>query len=155
MLRGHKTRSWVTIPYESGQNWASWLCARCCCCSTGHWTWDWPPKKDETLVRLSSETYVCIPHRQVIDSTYSASPPVINDSSLAVIVSGDNDRHLFFQGSQGMIRRMIYRTNYNQWIADPDSIAISDAKLLTPLAVSRHHNNSEEVSHRFKGMEAF
>ena len=110
--------------------------ARCRCCSTGHWTWDRPPEEDQALVRLSSYTYVCIPHCQVIHCTQYSSPSVLNDSSLAVIVSANNDRHLFFQGPQGNIRRMIYRTNNDQWIADPGSIAISDAKLLTPLAVS-------------------
>ena len=123
--------------------------AHCCCCSTGHWTWDWPAEKEELLGQLSSYTYVCIPHRQVIDETHHASPSILNDSSLAVIVSANNDRHLFFQGPQGIIRRMIYRTNNNQWIADPDFIPISDAKHLTPLAFS-HYYTMEEVTLSFQ-----
>ena len=121
--------------------------AGCCCCrSTSHWAWDWPPEKEKALVELPSYTYVCIPHRQVIDCTYYASPSVLNDSSLAVILSANNDRHLFFQGPQGVIRRMIYRTNNNQWIADPGPIAISDAKHLTPLAVSLYEDTEVTLS---------
>ena len=41
---------------------------------------------------------------------------------------------------------MIYSANKNQWIADSGSIAISDAKLLTPLAVRHHDINPGEVA---------
>ena len=124
--------------------------ACCCCCSASHWTWDGPPEKEKTLQQLSSYTYVCIPHRQVIDCTYYASPPILKDTSLAAIVSTDGDRHLFFQGPQGNIRRMVYRTDYNGWIADSGSIAISDAKNLTPLAVTLYHNDTEQVMLSFQ-----
>ena len=120
--------------------------AHCCCCSASHWTWDRPPTKEQRHRQLPSYTNVCISHRQVIDCTYYASPSVLNDSSLAAMISANNSRHLFFQGPQGVIRRMIYRTNNNQWITDPGSIAISDAKYLTPLAVSRYYKNTEEVA---------
>ena len=121
--------------------------AHCCCCITGHWTWDWPPEKKEFLGQLSSYTYVCIPHRQIIDETYYASSSILNDSSLAAIISTNKDRHLFFQGPQSVIRRMIYSANLSQWIVDPDPIPISNAKNLTPLAVSRYlEDGVEEVT---------
>ena len=126
----------------------------CRCRSTSHWTWDWPPEREKIPVQLSSYAYVCIPHYHFVDCTYYASLSVLNDSALAVILSANNDRHLFFQGPQGVIRRMIYRTNNNQWIADPGSIAISDAKNLTPLAVSRYEDpdfgDTEEVMLSFQ-----
>ena len=116
----------------------------CCCCCTSHWAWDWPPEKEETLVQRSSYTHVRISHSEVIEYTYHASSSILNDSSLASIISSKNDRHLFFQGPQGVIRRMIYSANLSQWIADTDPIPISNAKDLTPLAVSRYYKDTED-----------
>ena len=45
---------------------------------------------------------------------------------------------------------MIYSANRNQWIADPGSIAISDAKNLTPLAVRHYPGDLEEVTLSFQ-----
>ena len=120
--------------------------ARCYCYSTRHWAWDWPPEREKNRVQLSRYAYVCILHHHFVDCTYYASPSVLNDSSLAVILSANNDRHLFFQGPQGVIRRMIYRTSNNQWIADPGPIAISDVKHLTPLAVSLYEDTEVTLS---------
>ena len=120
--------------------------ARCCCCSTNHWIWNWPPEKEKTLWRaeqLSSYTYVCTSHYGVFGCTYYASPSILNDSSLASIILINNYRHLFFQGPQSVIRRMIYSENKNQWFTDPGSIAISDAKHLNPLAVSHYYGSQD------------
>ena len=80
----------------------------------------------------------------------SLTPQIIDDSSLAATLATNGDRHLFFQAPQGAIRRMIYTANEAQWIADPNPIAISDAKMLTPMAVStltavKIVNSSEEL----------
>ena len=48
----------------------------------------------------------------------------------------DNERHLFFQNPGGVIHRMIYTAEKNQWTADSTAINISDAKLLTPMAAN-------------------
>ena len=64
----------------------------------------------------------------------SLTQQIIDDTSLAATVATNGDRHLFFQAPQGTIRRMICTAN--QWIADPDPIAIPDAKMLTPMAVN-------------------
>ena len=48
----------------------------------------------------------------------------------------DNHRHLFFQNPGGIIHRMIYTAEDDQWTADWIAINISDAKLLTPMAAN-------------------
>lgn len=94
---------------------------------------------------------------EVIDSTDKVSPvnssltqQIIDDSSLAATLTTNGDRHLFFQAPHGAIRRMIFTANEDQWIADPNPIAISDAKMLTPIAVStltlpKAVNSSEQL----------
>ena len=66
----------------------------------------------------------------------SLTQQIIDDSSLAATLATNGDRSLFFQAPQGAIRRMIYIANEDQWIADLNPIAISDAKMLTPMAVN-------------------
>ncbi|KAM0799054.1 hypothetical protein BDR22DRAFT_890875 [Usnea florida] len=69
----------------------------------------------------------------------SLTQQIIHDSSLAGTVATNGDRHLFFQAPQGAIRRLIYTAN--QWIPDPNPVTISDAKMLTPMAVNNPTRN--------------
>ena len=71
---------------------------------------------------------------------------IIDDSSLAATLATNGDRHLFFQAPGGAIRRMIYTATENQWIADPDPIAVPDAKMLTPMAISAPTENQVTFS---------
>ena len=71
----------------------------------------------------------------------SLTQQIINDSSLAATLATNGDRHLFFQAPQGTIRRLIYTATDNEWIPDPDPVAISDAKMLTPMAVNTPAGN--------------
>ena len=120
--------------------------------SISHWTQDRPPEKGQ--VCSSHEIIACAdkgsPAISLKPATSSLAQQIIDDSSLAATLATNSDRHLFFQAPRGSIRRMIYTANEAQWIADPNPIAVSDAKMLTPMAVStltalKAVNSSEQL----------
>ena len=65
----------------------------------------------------------------------SVMPTILNDTSLAAAVLTNGDRHLFFQGADGSLRRITHTEATNQWILDKTPVVISDARDLTPMTV--------------------
>ena len=65
----------------------------------------------------------------------SVTPTILNDTSLAAALLTNGDRHLFFQGAEGSLRRVIHTAATSQWILDDTPIVTSDARHLTPMAV--------------------
>ena len=65
----------------------------------------------------------------------SVMPSILNDTSLAAAILTNGDRHLFFQGAEGSLRRVVHTAATSQWILDKTPVVISDARHLTPMAV--------------------
>lgn len=64
-------------------------------------------------------------------------PALLNDTSIAAIVTENGDRHIFFQDCVGAIRHALRRASSNTWAtADlPIPLKSKVAKMHTPLAV--------------------
>ena len=80
--------------------------------------------------------------------TYYTSPPtpqkplnssvtqtILNDTSLAAAGLTNGDRHLFFQGAEGSLRRIVHTAATSQWILDKTPILVSGVRDLTPMTV--------------------
>ena len=65
----------------------------------------------------------------------SVMQTILNDTSLAAAFLPNGDRHLFFQGADGSLRRIVHTVATSQWILDKTPVVISDAKYLTPMTV--------------------
>ena len=61
---------------------------------------------------------------------------ILNDTSLAAAALTNGDRHLFFQGAEGSLRRIVHTAATSQWILDKTPVVISDARHLTPMTVA-------------------
>lgn len=81
----------------------------------------------------------------------SKAPRILNDTSLAVALHTNGDRHLFFQDHLGVVRRVVHSASTNQWVTISHNNVTSYAKNHTPLAVSavkfldNTPSNAEEV----------
>ena len=75
------------------------------------------------------------------NSTFSPSEPVhgvFNDTSLAVIMTPDDNRHLFFQDINGSLRRTVFSQSLGTWSKNADFIQTpQQPRLRTPLSVYR------------------
>lgn len=70
---------------------------------------------------------------------------ILNDTSLAAILLSNGDRHLFFQGPEGSIHRVIHAASASQWILDTTPVVTSDARHLTPMAAEGWNDPTDEV----------
>ena len=60
---------------------------------------------------------------------------VSNDSSLASVITADNDRHLFFQDINGTLRHAVFSTSQNSWLSSVDFVVTpTKARNKTPIA---------------------
>ena len=73
----------------------------------------------------------------------SVTQTILNDTSLAAAVLANGDRHLFFQGAEGSLRRIVHTAATSQWILDKSPIVVSGARHLTPMTV--HIQDAAEV----------
>lgn len=125
--------------------------------STSYWAWHWAREEEERdLIYLFSYSEVLTPYRIFRASSDTASPnmpplpplqQIINDTSLAATVLANDDRHLFFQDPQGVIRRVSRAASAIQWILDSVPIPIMDPRNFTPIAVTsrKFPYNAQEV----------
>ncbi|KAM0804277.1 hypothetical protein BDR22DRAFT_970096 [Usnea florida] len=65
----------------------------------------------------------------------SVTQTILNDTSLAAAGLTNGDRHLFFQGAEGSLRRIVHTAATSQWILDKTPILVSGARDLTPMTV--------------------
>lgn len=84
------------------------------------------------------------------NSNHSSSQPsptnfnnplsILNDTSLAAIMLGNDERHLFFQDNEGAIRQAIHTTLSSSWDTSPHLNVTSNAKYHTPMTATAMNN---------------
>ena len=58
---------------------------------------------------------------------------ILNDSSFAVVTSRENNRHLFFQSSDGTLRQAIRYNKTANWNTAFELVVARDSRLYTPM----------------------
>lgn len=76
-------------------------------------------------------------------SSSPQSPPnpnnpsiILNDTSLAATMISDNERHLFFQDTKGVIRQVVRSKSSSSWVTSPYLNVTSHAKYQSPLTAT-------------------
>ena len=109
--------------------------------STSHWTGSWTTEKtsrdevsgtDSMFIALTDVKSPTTPHKPFNNSVMQT---IFNDTSLAAASLLNGDRHVFFQGADGSLRRIVRTAATSQWILDKTPVVISDARYLTPMTV--------------------
>ena len=80
------------------------------------------------------------------NSNNSSSPPsptnsnnlstILINTSLAAITLSNNERHLFFQNKEGVIRQAVRSASSDSWVSSPYLNVTSSAKFHTPLTAT-------------------